>query len=102
MNDTTPITYEQRRQNFIAGAKLLGGQRATAEILDIAERTMRALVSGDRHIHDGHMQDLTFALEAHARACRELAKLTDPLFVANRVPPPPLGGAAHKREKADG
>jgi DNA-binding transcriptional regulator YdaS (Cro superfamily) len=102
MNDTTPITYEQRRQHFIAAVNLLGGQAKAAARLDIAERTMRDLVSGRRHIHDGFMADITTALYDRERMCRELARKTDPLFIANRVSPPPRGGASHRREKTNG
>lgn len=88
---TPPLTQEQRRADFCAGIALLGGQRAGARALNINERTMRALYNGTRGIHDGYMRDLTAALEAHARACRDLAKRTDPLFVANRALLPPMG-----------
>lgn len=102
MNDTTtPKTYEQRRQDFTLAVQLLGGQRATAVQLDIAERTMRALVSGEKQIHDGYMRDITALLTNHAAACRELAKRTDPLFTANHVPLTPRGRPA-KEAQANG
>lgn len=101
MNDQTPKTYDERRADFLLAVELLGGQRPVAKILNITERTVRGLVSGGRHIHDGFMQDITTALYDRERSCRELARRTDPLFAANRVPSPPRGGAAHKREAAD-
>jgi DNA-binding transcriptional regulator YdaS (Cro superfamily) len=101
MSDDTdtpkPITYEQRRDDFAFAVQLLGGQRTTAQLLTCSERTMRALLSGERHIHDGFMDAITTALRTHALACRELAKRTDPLFTANRVPPPPRGYPAQQR-----
>jgi DNA-binding transcriptional regulator YdaS (Cro superfamily) len=101
MNDqTTPKTYEDRRADFIRAVDLLGGQRKVAARLDIAERTMRDLVSGGRQIHDGFMREITALLDAHARECRELAKATDPLFTANRVPLVPRGRPA--KVQADG
>lgn len=97
---TNPKTYEDRRADFIRAVDLLGGQRKTAVALDIAERTMRALVSGERQIHDGLMRDITALLTNHAMHCRELAKATDPLFTANRVPLVPRGRPA--KVQADG
>lgn len=100
--NTTPAprSYEDRRQDFILAVGLLGGQRRTAEKLDIAERTMRAMMSGERQILDGHMRDITTLLTSHAAACRELAKRTDQLFTANRVPLVPRGRPAG--DKAEG
>jgi DNA-binding transcriptional regulator YdaS (Cro superfamily) len=80
------MTQEQRRQDFIAATDLLGGQRATARLLGITERSMRNLVNGSSPVHMGFMSDLTEALRDHARACNELAKSTDPLFSANHIP----------------
>jgi DNA-binding transcriptional regulator YdaS (Cro superfamily) len=106
-----PLTYEQRRADFIRAIQLLGDSQANvARLLDIHERTVRDLVSGRRHIHDGFMADITAALVEHASQCRELAKRTDPLFTANRVPPPARGypsqqraqNLQQEREQADG
>lgn len=95
--------YQTRLANFIRAVDLLGGQRATAQILGIAERTMRDLVSDRRHIHDGFMADITSALYDRERTCRELARATDPLFSANRVPSAPLGRPRKEtKELADG
>jgi hypothetical protein len=104
MNDTPKHSpeYQARLDNFIIAVDLLGGQRSVACILDVSDRTVRDLVAGRKHIHDGFMRDITTALYDRERTCRELARQTDPLFAANRVPPPPRGGASHKREKADG
>lgn len=77
------IEQSQRRQQFITACDLLGGQRAVARILDVSDRTVRNLCSGNGQIKLGFMRDLTTALEAHARACQRLARSTDPLFSAN-------------------
>ncbi len=91
---TDHITEDQRHEKFLLGIELLGGQRATARLLPLAERTVRALVARDRALHSGIMRDLTTALRNHARACTELARSTDPLFTANRT--------AAELEKANG
>jgi hypothetical protein len=91
---TDPKTEDQRHADFLLAVELLGGQRATARLLDIAERTVRALVSRERNLHSGFMRDLTAALRNHASACTALARQTDPLFTANRT--------AAELEKANG
>lgn len=101
MSDDTdtpqPITYAQRLADFTLAVQLLGGQRAAAQLLPCGDRTMRGLLSGEKHIHDGFMNSITSALVTHAAACRELAKRTDPLFTANRVPPPARGYPSQQR-----
>lgn len=77
------IDPEKRRQDFIAAAELLGGQRALGRILGVSERTVRYLVAGDLTITRGFMRDLTHALRTRATDCAQLAKATDPLFTAN-------------------
>jgi DNA-binding transcriptional regulator YdaS (Cro superfamily) len=83
---TDPMNQERRRQDFILAIELLGGQRATARLLGITERSMRNLVNGSNPIHMGFIGDITEALRDHARACNDLAKATDPLFTANLIP----------------
>lgn len=90
----TYISEDRRHADFLRAVDMLGGQRATARILNVAERTVRALVSRDRRLHIGYMRDITAALRDHAGACTALARQTDPLFNANRT--------LEEQEKADG
>lgn len=102
MTITDPMTQEQRRQDFIAATELLGGQRATARILDISERSIRNLVNGSHPVHIGFIGDITNALRDHARACNELAKRTDPLFSANLIDGERQPVARRRGGEADG
>ncbi len=83
MKRTTPIDPQIQLERFRRATELLGGQRATARALDIGERTMRALVAGERALHDGYLRDTAAALIAHAEACRELERQISPAFVGN-------------------
>lgn len=64
---------------------LLGGQRATARLLGCSERTMRALCSGERQLHEGWLRDISAQLLQHAEACRHAERGLSPAFASNRV-----------------
>lgn len=55
------------------GVTFLGGTRATARALDIAERTVRAISSGERTLHQGYLADLRTALLRQADIATDLA-----------------------------
>lgn len=81
----------EQLQHFRAAVDLLGGQRATARALGIAERTVRALVAGPqdpngRKLHAGFLRDTAQALVLHALACRELERQLTPAFSGNLTP----------------
>jgi hypothetical protein len=82
MNET-PITDETQRELFACAAELLGGQRATARALDVTDRTVRALLAGERPLHAGFLRDVAAALIAHADACRKLERRLSPAFLDN-------------------
>ncbi|MED5545660.1 hypothetical protein [Novosphingobium decolorationis] len=63
--------------------QLLGGQRPTARLLECSERTIRALCSGERQIHDGWLKDISAALLQHASACRAMERKLSPDFSGN-------------------
>lgn len=85
----TPDTDELHQLAlFRQAVELLGGQRATARALGIAERTVRALVAGPgdpngRKLHAGFLEDTAAALLKHADQCRELEKRLTPAFAGN-------------------
>lgn len=72
-----------QRHDWLAAVELLGGIRAAARALPCNERTMRALCSGERKLHDGYLADMSKALLAHAEACRFVEKKLTPAFTAN-------------------
>lgn len=77
------IDQNRRREYFNMACDLLGGQRAVARILKVSDRTVRNLCAGTHDIKIGFMRDVTTALDRRAHACVALARVTDPLFVAN-------------------
>jgi hypothetical protein len=80
---TTPADPETQRALWREATELLGGQRPAARILKMGERTMRALCSGERELHDGFLRDMAAALIAHADACRTAERRLSPAFAAN-------------------
>lgn len=54
-------------------AELLGGGRALARALGVAERSVRAWLAGERGISDGVLADTEKALLAHSEKCGRLA-----------------------------
>lgn len=83
MQPPPPPTPGFQRSDWLDAVELLGGQRAAARKLGIAERTMRALMSGERKIHDGFLADMSKALLDHAEACRRAERKLTPAFAAN-------------------
>ncbi|WP_310532551.1 hypothetical protein [Novosphingobium sp.] len=72
--------------NFRTAVELLGGQQQAARALQISDRSLRYLISGQRRLHDGILSDLCKALIDHAAKCRALESALNPAFAANRTP----------------
>lgn len=83
MQPPAPTTPGFQHHDWMEAVALLGGQRAAARALPCAERTMRALCSGERKLHDGYLRDMARALLDHADACRRAEKKLTPAFTAN-------------------
>lgn len=77
------ITPQQQHALFVDAVEALGGQRRVAKILDVTDRTVRGLVSGDRALHTGYLRDISRALLGHADLCRALERGLNPLFSKN-------------------
>lgn len=77
---------------FTRAVAALGGQQATARALDMSDRSVRMLLSGDRRLHAGILEDMADALVAHADLCRKLERQLSPAFAGNLTPAnrPPL------------
>lgn len=86
MQPTPSTTPGFQHHDWLRAVELLGGQRAAARALPCAERTMRALCSGERRLHDGYLADMAKALLAHADACRRAERKLTPAFTANLTP----------------
>lgn len=96
------IDQPTRREYFSMACELLGGQRSVARILKVSDRTVRYLCSGHQEIKIGFMRDITTALDRRSRACVALARVTDPLFVANLTADEIAALPKHKRENGRG
>lgn len=68
---------------FSRAVAALGGQQATARALDMSDRSLRMLLSGQRRLHAGILEDLADALVAHADLCRKLERQLSPAFAGN-------------------
>lgn len=68
---------------FSRAVTALGGQQATARALDMSDRSLRMLLSGDRRLHAGILEDIANALLAHADECRALERKLSPAFAGN-------------------
>lgn len=79
-------------EKFTRAVTLLGGQQATARALDMSDRSVRMLLSGQRRLHAGILEDIGKALIAHADECRALERQLSPAFAGNLTPTnrPPL------------
>jgi hypothetical protein len=97
------IDPQAQLELFRQATELLGGQRATARALGIAERTVRSLLAGDRQLHSGFLEDTAKALIAHAEQCRQLERQISPAFAENLTPDQrerrPHGNAYHLRRE---
>lgn len=71
---------------FRDAVQLLGGVRSAARELDVADRTIYALIYGKRALHDGFLRDMAAALIRHADKCRALERQLSPAFVGNLTP----------------
>lgn len=70
-------------EKFTRAVTLLGGQQATARALDMSDRSVRMLLSGQRRLHAGILEDIGKALLAHADECRALERHLSPAFAGN-------------------
>lgn len=95
MNTDTPMDFDEQRARFNLAVNALGGQRATADMLNCSERTVRDLVSGKRAIHTGFLRDISAALVRHAEMCRQLERHLTPELRKNLT-------EAQRTESSDG
>lgn len=81
----TFIDDADQLEAFRAAVDELGGQRATAALLKVHERTIRDIVApeGRRQLHTGFLRDVAAALVAKADRCRALERRLSPAFVSN-------------------
>lgn len=96
MDDQTQLAL------FSDAVSLIGGQQATARALDMSERSVRMLLSGDRRLHAGILEDMSKALIAHADTCRLMERRLSPAFAQNRTASqdqPPKHAGNHDRRK---
>lgn len=97
MRKPKPIDEQTQRERFEMAVELLGGNHAAARELEVGERTIRALKSGERQLHDGFLRDMAAALIRRADLCRELERGISPAFAANLTE-----NQAERRGKPDG
>lgn len=76
---------ETQRKLFADAVAALGGQQATSRALKMSDRSVRMLLSGDRRLHAGILEDMANALIAHADLCRTLERKLSPAFAGNRT-----------------
>ena len=97
------MDQQAQLEYFRQAVDLLGGQRPTARAIGVAERTIRALLSGERQLHPGFLQDAATALLEHAEQCRKLERLISPAFSGNLTAEQrerrPHGNAYHLRRE---
>lgn len=77
------IDPESQLARFRRAVELLGGVRSAARALDCKDRTIYALIYGDRDLHDGWLRDIAAALIRHADECRAVERLISPAFSGN-------------------
>lgn len=77
------IDPDSQLAHFRAAVQLLGGVRSAARELGCNDRTLYALIYGNRDLHDGWLRDMAEALIKHADACRALERKISPAFVGN-------------------
>lgn len=86
---------EAQRLLWSRAVTALGGISETARRLGVTVRTMRALCSGERAIHDGFLRDISAELVKQAAHCRDLERHLSPAFAANltarQLAPPAQG-----------
>lgn len=85
MARTDFIDDEAQLEAFREAVEELGGQRETARLLNVHERTIRDIVSPEprRKLHAGFLRDVSAALIAKADRCRALERRLSPAFAAN-------------------
>jgi len=74
---------ETQRQIFADAVAALGGQQAASRALEMSDRSVRMLLSGDRRLHAGILEDMARALITHADHCRALERQLSPAFAQN-------------------
>lgn len=83
MPPTQSIAPSEQLERFRKAVKALGGQRPAATKINVGERHMRALCSGERPLHDGILRDIAAQLILHADLCKELERQISPAFASN-------------------
>ena len=68
---------------FSKAVDMIGGIGAAARALDINERNLRRIFTGERRLHTGHLNDIAKALLDHAAACRALERQLSPAYSSN-------------------
>jgi plasmid maintenance system antidote protein VapI len=106
MSKPIPTDPDIQRTRFAEAVELLGGFRATARLLDVSEHTIRALVKGQRRLHDGFLRDIAAALITHADQCRALERRISPAFAGNltadQLARPPHPNRYDRKDRNDG
>ncbi|WP_197410886.1 hypothetical protein [Novosphingobium sp. FSW06-99] len=77
---------ETQREIFRQAVDLLGGQRATAAILNISERSMRMLLAGERRLHTRFLEEVCRELLDRAARMRAIERQLSPAFTENHTP----------------
>ncbi len=98
-----PISPEIQLDLFRQAADLLGGLRTSARAMNVSERTMGRLLSGQALLHEGFLRDMAAALADYADQCRALERRLTPELSANRLPdqPQPDGRRLGRRWQKD-
>lgn len=81
-----PATQIARFQQAV---DLLGGTRSMARALDVSERHVTRLLTGNSPLHTGILADTARILLEHADRCRALERQLSPAFAANLIPDQP-------------
>lgn len=91
------IDPDSQLARFRAAVQLLGGVRSAARELQCNDRTIYALVYGERALHDGYLRDMAAALIRHADACRALERQISPAFAGNLTATQQTAKPHHRR-----
>ncbi len=95
---------ETQRELWNLAVEAIGGISETARRLGVTVRTMRALCSGERAIHDGFLRDISAELVKQASHCRDLERHLSPAFTANLTPrqlAPPAQGQHSRYDRRE-
>lgn len=73
-------------ERFSTAVELLGGQRAAARLLGLAEPEVVDLCHGRAPLDVGLLRAISRALILHADACRLMERRLSPAFLDNMLP----------------